>query len=85
MLNRAKMCFKTYFCYQKFAKYRVKHSILLEKRNIIIQGKVKNCKKRAKLSQTQQEPEIFRLLLHCFCFYLEQICEDYSSSLRDSW
>ena len=27
----------------------------------------------------------FRLLLRCFCFCLEQICEDYSSSFNDSW
>lgn len=64
------MCPKTYFCYQKFAKYGVKHNILLEKRIITIQGKVKNCKKRAKLSQTQQEPENFRLLLLHFCICL---------------
>lgn len=79
------MCFKTYFCYQKLAKCGVKHNKLLQKHVILVEGNDKNGKNRAKLSKTQQEPEKFRLLLRCFCFCLEQICEDYSSSFNDSW
>jgi len=62
------MCLKTYFCYQKLAKYGVKHNKLLQKHVILVEGKDKNGKKRAKLSKTQQEPENFRLLLRCFCY-----------------
>ena len=53
------MCFKTYFCYQKLAKYGVKHNKLLQKHVILVEGNDKNGKNHAKLSKTQQEPEKF--------------------------